>query len=255
MIMLAELVASLDQTVRNVQDSSGKTPLDLTIENLNLSSAEERRLYASVLENLFPQLVEKGVLYLKLGRQLIRRTKLHDRELAVSLMRVLNQQPATDDVDLRLWLSLALMDLGFPRSVADLQRDVDLRTGYPGEWLTLVAANENYLDVRNAFMRAVSDSIISADQLLIKAPVIRRQFGAQFLDFMRSVVRSFGSRDERRKMVEALIPMYGMNISDVMEDIGTPPMSGTWVSPRTMRLLEKVGSDATQRAEATQRVA
>jgi hypothetical protein len=255
MIALAELTESLEQTVRNIQDASGKTPLDLAIENLDLSSAEERRGYSSVLANLFPQLVAKGVSYLKLGRQLIRRVKLHDRALAVSLMRILNQPPVTDDVHLRLWLSLALMDLGFPRSVADLQRDVGLRACYPGEWLTLVAANANYLDVRNAFMRAVSEGIMPVDQLLIKAPIIRKQFGGQFLDFMRSVVRSFGSRDDRRKMVEALIPMYGMDISEVIEDIRANPMIGTWVSPKTMRLLEKVGSDAAQRAEATQRVA
>jgi hypothetical protein len=253
-----EITRSLDSTVRGTKDASGQTPLDRAIDLAKLENESARNDLASYLIQLFPRLAEKGAAFLKLGRHVVRRYQLKDRRLAESLRILLSGSLAKRNVEIRLWIMLTLMDLGFPPTVASLTNDDELRATHIGEWLTLISANESYFDVKDAFVKAASDNLINERQLLLKIDAIRRQFGHRLFDFLSSVVPAVPSDKNRKSLVVSLKKMYGMNIepskrrnpkkeSDTA--IGHPLSS---FSAKTARLLKNIGAEADRRAEDRQ---
>jgi hypothetical protein len=255
-----EIAQSLELTIRGAKDASGKTPFDLAIERTHLDDASTRTSFINYLMGLFPSLIEKGPEHLRLGRQLVRRLQISDRRLADTLRRTLTQPMVREQTEIRLWISLTLMDLGFPRTVASLRNDEELRRRYVGEWLTLVSANENYADVKNAYVELASGNLLSADQLLVKADIVRRQFGGELFDFLKSVVSALHSKSDREKVVQAVKKMYGMNLERVTKSprqrhkrtLGSIISS---LSPKTINLLQILGREAEDRKEEGRRVA
>src|SRR5262245_55563202 len=133
-----DLRSAVERTAEGDRDTSGKTPLDGVFEQFDFASKPVVTEFVRIMSELYPWLVQKGPSYLKLGRQILRRAKIRDRALAVMLERLVREEPSSSDTERRLWISLALMDLGYPRSVASLRGDQALRRGHIGEWLSLI---------------------------------------------------------------------------------------------------------------------
>ena len=162
------LFAAVDATANGEIDQTGKTPLDDALERIHLTSSNEKAELASALQTQFPAWSRKSERFLKLGRQIVRRTALDNQPLARTLQQLLSRPPIATDSGRRLWISLTLMDLGFPRTVAALEDDRSLRSSHIGEWLTLVAANQDYAAVCRAFTDAARENLISVSQLSSK---------------------------------------------------------------------------------------
>lgn len=249
-----EITKALRLTLDGEKDASGKTPLDLTIEGTPLDSMRNQDNFVHYLIELFPHLVEEGPKSLKLGRYLIRRTHIKDRRLADTLRVLLAERPARENREIRLWLMLALMDLGFAPTIATLNADQEVRTKHTGEWLTLVSANESYVDVKDAFVKAASDKLLSERLLILKVDGIRKQFGNKLHDFLSSVIPAFSHQDEKNA-IASMQKMYGINLKKTRKTSGK---KRPWFSPipalssfsqKAFRVLKIVGDDANRRAE------
>ncbi len=251
MVDFTPIAEGLALAAQGQRDQSGKTPLDDAFERLDLHSGANRSEFAVFLADQLPSLIGKGPIYLKLWRQLVRRSRIRDRELATSVERSLSQAQVRTDVNRRLWLSLALMDLGRPRSVASLRHDAELKKTYVGEWLTLIAANDNYTDVKSAYIEAANAGLISIQQLFLKAEVIRRQFGDKLSDFLKAIAAAFKEEADRVSIADAAYKMYGLDIlehgigQDIQPEAGQPLEE--WLDPATFKLLGHLEDEADER--------
>lgn len=244
-----QLKEGLDLTSTGAQDASGKTPLDRAIEEIRLDTEGHRNEFTLYLVELLPELAAKGPEFVKLGRYLIRRTRVKDRRLVDTLRLLLASEPAKN-IEVRLWLLLILMDLGFPPTIAHLNADESLRRAHVGEWLTLVSANESYADVKDAFVRAAADGLLDERLLVLKVDAVRRQFGNRLFDFLTAVVPAL-ALEEREVAVSSVKKMYGLDVAASIKPIEAGRNSARLAaSSKTIRLLEALRADAERRAES-----
>jgi hypothetical protein len=234
MASIEPLVEALEVTTAGKADKSGKTPLDSALEQFDANSAENRAALAKRLCDLFPVWTAQSSKHLEFARELVRRTRLADRAVAKVLRILLGQKPTSFDVERRLWLSLTLMDLGFPRTVASLTEDTELRETHVGEWLTLVAANDDYEAVEQAFVDAVKDGLVSVPQATLKAEVIRQRFGQKLRTFLVAIIDAYSSSSERFSLANAAKQMYGLNLPT------SDPKDTQWWSEKTTGLIDRV---------------
>src|SRR5205807_1580347 len=111
-----ELAKAVELTIRDGADASGKTILDDFLEQNDLASGQDLQDLSDALRDLIPKWTKESAMHLKLARQIVRRTCLKSPILAEQLTRNLGQSPVNSNPELRLWISLILMDLGFPRT-------------------------------------------------------------------------------------------------------------------------------------------
>jgi hypothetical protein len=249
MVDYSALSQALDSSAEGVVDPSGMTPLDDILESTRFDSIKSRNGLVEFMLATLADLIARGPQHLKFLRQLIRRTNLSDRRLARAIETLLKKPPTSGDVDRRLWLSLSLMDIGFPRSVGSLRDDAELRKKYTGDWLTLVAANRNFSDVRTAFADAVRDDLITIPQLCLKAEVIRRQFGDRLVEFLKEMFAAYTDQRDREELAQSIKRMYGFDLSECVAAPGHPDTGSAqdWMSARTLAFFDKLEHDLSQR--------
>jgi len=232
------LTKAVDLTIEGNSDASGKTALDDFLEQIDPD--RDKQEIANELSDRIPQWVGQSARYLQLARQIVRRIGLKDRLLAEKLRRILGQAPLNSNTERRLWTSLILMDLGFPRTVAALNEDKELKNEYIGEWLTLVAANGDYSAVEKAYVGAVMENRISVAQLCLKAEVIRQRFGEKLREFFIAILSRLPSND-RVAIADAAMKMYGFDLSSYLK---AESQASVWWSSKTEDVINRAYRDA-----------
>jgi hypothetical protein len=210
---LSQLFQALDLTAEGLIDQSGKTPLDDALECIHPISNDAKHGLSQSLIDHFPTWAKTSPRHLKFARQIVKRLNIRAQPLARVLQTLLGTPPVSTDADRRLWVSLILMDMGFPRSVAALEADVELKRAHIGEWLSLVSANNDYIAIRRAFIEAAQENLIAIPQLCLKAEVIRQKFGEKLRDFFESVMTAYSSDQDRKSIADAASKMYGLNLN------------------------------------------
>jgi len=236
-----QLVEDALKAVANGEaDHSGKTPLDNIIESFQSEPPELADLRA-VLSSQISLAIVAGPSRLKVVREFLRRLKVRDADLAAVVRQKVQEGPSQENTEIRLWLSLILMDLGFPRSVKNLNNDSGLRSLNVGQWLTLVAANKDFPAVQDAFVKATKENLLSVEQLALKSEVIRKQFGDKLTEFL-SVTTDALSGDAREKFRKVTRDMYGIDAGHTpsYNDLG-------FEDDNTERLLRSIKEDAISR--------